>query len=95
MSRRILRQIRNALHAGNYDMTYHGVEEMAEDWLGIGDVEHAILTGSITKTEVGDPRGTKYTIVGLAEDGSTKVGIVGRFKETRTFLIITIYEVTE
>ncbi len=95
MSRRILRQIRNAIRTGNYDLTYHAVDEMVEDGLGIVDIEHAILSGSVTKTEIDDPQGTKYTIIGLAEDQRTEVGVVGRFKGTKTYLIITVYEVTE
>lgn len=59
------------------------------------DIESAILDGEITKTETDDPRGPRYTIVGLAEDRKTEVGVVGRFTETGTYLIITVYEVTE
>lgn len=95
MSRRILTQIRNAVRSGNYDIINHAAEEMAEDGLGIDDVEHAVLKGNISKTEISDPRGVKYTIIGLAEDEITEVGVVGRFKETQTYLIITVYEVTE
>ena len=43
MPRRIIDKIRNAIRTGNYDMTYHAVEEMAEDGLRIFDVESAIL----------------------------------------------------
>lgn len=95
MSKRILRQIRNAIRAGNYDFTHHAIDEMAEEGLSIFDIEHTILTGEITKTEVDDPRGTRYTIVGLAKDQETEVGVVGRFTETNIYLIITVYEVTE
>ena len=35
MPRRIIDKIRNAIRTGNYDMTHHAVEEMAEDKLGI------------------------------------------------------------
>lgn len=95
MSRRILRQIRNAIRTDNYDLTQHAIDETAEDRLSILDIEHAILTGEITKAEVDDPRGTRYTIIGLAEDRETGVGVVGRFTETNIYLIITVYEVTE
>ena len=63
--------------------------------LWYNDVECAILDGEITKTEMDDPRGPRYTIVGLAEDGRREVGVVGRFTETGIYLIITAYEVTE
>jgi hypothetical protein len=75
-------------------MTAHAVEEMAEDNLDILDVEHAILNGRIAKVEKDDPRGTKYVVRGLAVDGETFVGVVGRFTATGRYLIITVYEVT-
>ena len=95
MSQRLLRRIRGAIINGDYDLTRHAIDEMAEDGLGIFDVERAVLDGEITKTETDDPRGSRYTIIGLAEDRKTEVGVVGRFTETGIYLIITIYEVTE
>ena len=95
MSRRLLRSIRGAIVSGEYDLTRHAIDEMAEDGLSIFDVESAILDGEITKTETDDPRGPRYTIIGLAEDHKTEVGVVGRFTETSIYLIITVYKVTE
>ncbi|MGH9870900.1 MAG: hypothetical protein ACRD9S_00265 [Pyrinomonadaceae bacterium] len=43
----------------------------------------------------GDLRGTKYVIKGLAMDGETSVGVVGRFQGNDHYLIITIYEVSK
>lgn len=65
---------------------------MVEDGLGIFDIEQAILSGVIIKTEIEDSRGVKYTIIGMTEDRETEVGVVGRFTETNTYLIITVYE---
>jgi hypothetical protein len=73
-------------------MTAHAMEEMAEDILSILDVESAVLTGEITRTEKGDPRGTKYVVTGIADDKKTRVGVVGRFITARRFLIVTVYE---
>ena len=95
MPKRIIYKIRNLINNGNYDMTHHAVEEMAEDELSIIDVETAILNGQVTKIGKEDPRGIKYVIDGIGYDGFTPVGIVGRFKETGVFLIITVYKVTE
>lgn len=94
MPRQIIDKIRNAIRAGNYDLTYHAVEEMAEDKLGIFDIENAVLTGKIIKREKDDPRGIKYVINGVGIDKSTQIGVVGRFKETDVFLIITVYKIT-
>jgi hypothetical protein len=76
-------------------MSAHAMEEMAEDGLDVEDVERAILRGTIVRIERDDPRGTKYVIHGLAVDGITLVGAVGRFSSTVRLLIITVYEVTE
>lgn len=76
-------------------MTVHAMEEMAEDDLDIFDVEAAILNGQIVRRHKKDPRGTKYTVEGLALDGERLVGVVGRFHRTHRFLIITVYEVTK
>lgn len=95
MPRRILDRIRGAIRNGAYDMTVHAVGEMAEDELDLADIESAILTGTLIRTEKEDPRGPRYTVHGTAADGSTRVGTVGRFTETARYLIITVYEVTE
>ena len=94
MARKVIDKIRNAIRTGNYDLTYHAVEEMVEDNLDIADIENAVLKGNIAKQEFDGVRGLKYVIYGQAKDGVTPVGIVGRFKETDAFLIITVYEIT-
>jgi len=71
------------------------MEEMAEDDLDVVDVEQAVLNGQVVRREKDDPRGTKYVIEGLAADGETPVGIVGRFQGRERYLIITIYEVSK
>ena len=43
MPGRIIDKIRDAIRTGNYDMTHHSVEEMAEDDLAITDIENVIL----------------------------------------------------
>lgn len=95
MPQRILSRIREAIRNETYDMTAHAVEEMAEDRLDFVDVETAILSGKLVKTESNDPRGARYTIHGVGSDGVTRVGAVGRFIGTGRYLLITVYEVTE
>ena len=74
-------------------MTYHASDEMAEDNLDIFDIETSILTGQITRIEKDDPRGSRYTIEGIATDYKTPVGTVGRFTATGKYRIITTYEI--
>jgi hypothetical protein len=75
-------------------MTFHAVEEMAEDNLDILDVERAVLSGDVVRIEKRDPRGTKYVVEGLAMDGLTTTGVVGRFTTTGRYLIITVYKIS-
>ena len=93
MPRTNIARIRRSIGLRQYDMTAHAMEEMAEDLLDITDVEHAVLNGRVTHSERDDPRGTKYVIEGIAADGRTPVGIVGRFAGKGQFLIITVYEI--
>jgi uncharacterized protein DUF4258 len=75
-------------------MTVHAMEEMAEDDLDIFDIEEAVLNGRVVRSNKTDPRGTRYTVEGLASDGERVVGVVGRFASSR-FLIITVYDVNK
>jgi hypothetical protein len=68
---------------------------MADDGFDIDDLETSVLSGRIAKVERDDPRGTRYTVHGLAVDGAKLVGSAGRFTETGRHLIITAFEVTE
>ena len=95
MPKRLLERIRAAVRSGEYDVTKHAVDELAEDGLDIVDVETSILNGGIKKTEKDDPRGPRHTVHGIASDGLTPVGSAGRFTETGRYLIITAYEVTD
>jgi hypothetical protein len=76
-------------------MTIHAVEEMAEDNLDVFDVEHAIFHGCLVRTRWDERGGVCYTLHGIAADEMSAVGIVGRFTESRRFLIITVYKMEE
>lgn len=76
-------------------MTVHAMEEMAEDNLDIFDIEQAALNGHVVRKEKDELLGFKYIVEGTAVDGVTRVGIVGRFKSTQRYLIITVYEVDQ
>ncbi|MFQ5739321.1 MAG: DUF4258 domain-containing protein [Acidobacteriota bacterium] len=94
MSRSRIERIREKIRLRQYDMTAHAAEEMAEDSLQIVDIEHAVPTGRVARMERDDPRGSKYVIEGMATDGTTQVGVVGRFAASDRYLIITVYEMT-
>ncbi len=93
MSQKIIQRIRETIRFGRYDMTAHEMVEMAEDDLDILDIEQTILYGQIIRTEKDDPRGTKYILRGTAVDNNIRVEVVGRFKSTGNYLIITVYDI--
>ncbi|MGL4377144.1 MAG: DUF4258 domain-containing protein [Microcoleaceae cyanobacterium] len=95
MPRSDIDRIREKIRLRQYDMSAHAMEEMAEDFLTLLDVEEAVFSGQMIRVEKDDPRGTKYVIVGTAIDQQTPVGVVGRFTSNGRYLIITVYEVTE
>jgi len=76
-------------------MTAHAMEEMAEDDLDIIDVEQVVLNGQVTRKDMSDLRGIKYTIEGIAVDQKTSVGVVGRFTDTGRYLVITVYTIID
>jgi hypothetical protein len=93
MASKFLERIRECVRTGRYDLTSHAFNEMAEDELSLLDVEQSILSGIIAKTEVGDPRGTKYTVHGVGSSPFVQVGSVGRFLPDGSYLIITVYAI--
>ena len=93
MRRSWIERIRESIRSRQYDMTAHATEEMAEDELDVVDVEHAILTGRVVRIQRGDPRGNKYVLEGMAANGATLVGVVGRFVSSRRYLIVTAYRI--
>lgn len=94
MLRSWIERIREKIRLRQYDMTVHAVEEMAEDGLDIVDMEHAVLTGRVARIERNDPRGNKHVIEGMAADGVTRVGVVGRFTGSGRYLIITAHAIS-
>jgi Domain of unknown function (DUF4258) len=95
MARYTIADIRERIRRQQYDLTFHAVEEMAEDDLDIEDLEQSILNGSIARIDRDDPRGTKYVVKGVATNQTTPVGSAGRFVNTERYLIITVYEITD
>ncbi len=89
----MLIRIREAVLKQQYALSEHAYDEMDEDDLDALDVESAILTGSIEKELLNDPRGIRYVVVGTGCDLRTSVGVVVRFVEPGRLLVITVYEI--
>jgi uncharacterized protein DUF4258 len=83
--------IREKVRDQHYEFTIpHFLEEMANDDLGLADIEMAIANGHIRRRFTKDPRGTRYEVVGPATDGR-EIAVVCRIKETGKLLFITTY----
>jgi hypothetical protein len=93
--RRNTDRIREKIRLHEYDMTIHAMEEMAEDDPDATDIELTVLGGKFIRIEKSEPRGTKYLVEGLAADGETPLGVLGRFTTTERFLIVTVYAITD
>jgi hypothetical protein len=83
--------MRELVRTSRYVMTVHGQDEMAADGLGIFDVEHCLLTGTIVERQKDRRTGEwKYVVEGkaLADD---RVAVVSKLGPTGTLVIITVF----
>jgi hypothetical protein len=86
-------KIRQRLRDQEYEITIpHFYEEMAADELEFGDIQQAIFAGHVRRKFTGDPRGTRYEVVGQSRDGR-QVAVICRFKATGKLLLITTFVV--
>ena len=90
-----LDRIRSAVLNSQFRLTSHTNDELAADGLTVIDLESAVLTGEISRIQEDDPRGTRYTVTGLAADLTTPVSVVGRFLPDGRWLVITVYVLGE
>ena len=75
MFEKVLRRFREKISTGGFVMTLHAVEEMEDEGLSILDVEHAVLTGTITRRQKDEEtREWKYLVNGR----SLSLSIAGR-----------------
>ena len=89
---RILEQIRSLVKRGEYVLSIHAENEMADDDLTDQELEAAILNGRIVRRErdrIGRP---KYVIEGTALDGRGLTAVAQPFRTRQLVLIITAYE---
>ena len=89
---RILGQIRALVRRGEYVLSVHAENEMADDGLTDQDLEAAILNGRIVRRErdrIGRP---KYVVEGTAMDGRGLTAVAQPFQTRQLILIITAYE---
>jgi hypothetical protein len=66
--RRIIDRIREKARSGQYGLTFHAFEEMAEEEFEEEDFEQAMITGRIVRRQTDRFGRRKYTVEGLARD---------------------------
>ena len=86
----VIKQIREKIRTGNYELTRHAEEEREEDNLEVVDLESAIINGKIVKKLTHDPRGTRYVLRGCATDERI-VRVVCRILASGKLRIVTSY----
>jgi hypothetical protein len=92
--KRPLDRIRQAISEGDYHITPHALEEMADDGLAVEDIEELLLTGDLIRRLTQDPRGERYELCGQALDGR-EVRVVCRFLPTGVLRVITAWALEE
>jgi len=91
MFERILKQLRERIRAGRFVVTLHAVEELEDEGLSVLDIEHAVLTGKITRRQKDANTGEwKYLVSGHALSRDVIV-VVAKLSPTDKLVIITIY----
>ena len=90
----ILKKIRQRILNRDYYLSSHAEEEMLDDQLNRKDIENAVLKGKVVKKLTQDARGTRYKIEGPSHN-DREIGVVCRFTDEGTFVIITVYAIME
>lgn len=95
MFERTLGRFRSLIRSGEYVLSIHALEEMAEDDVLTEDVEHVILTGSIVERQIDRAtRERKYVFTGRSLAGDP-VGLVAKIGAVGKAVVITVYREEE
>ena len=87
MRAKTLERMRAAVLRGDYYLTFHAEEELAEDGLTVYDVESIILSGEIVVCQR-DNTGLKYVIIGTTTANDTAT-VVAKF--VGDVVIVTVF----
>ncbi|HLC15071.1 MAG TPA: DUF4258 domain-containing protein [Thermodesulfovibrionia bacterium] len=89
----IIQKIRKKFIDNEYEFTIpHFFEEMAEDNITFSDIEMVIKNGKINRKITIDPRGIRYEVVGITNDGRA-IAVICRIKSIGKLLFIITYAV--
>jgi len=89
---RIIDRLREKVRSGEYILSYHAVDEMRDDEFEEEDVEAAILSGRVVRTQKDRLGRRKSTVEGIARD-KRRLRTICRFADASgKLVIITIYD---
>jgi len=95
MFERTLARFRSLIRSGEYVLSIHALDEMADDDVLTEDVENAILTGSIIARRIDRAtRERKYVFVGRDFTGNP-IGLVAKIGTAGKVVVITVYREEE
>ena len=90
--RRVIDRIREKVRGGQYLLTYHAIDEMAEDGFQEEDFEQAMRLGRVVRRQKDRFGRGKYTVEGGARD-DRPLRAVCRFSDTgEKLVVITVYD---
>ena len=89
---RVLDRIRALVRQGEYILSVHAENEMADDRFTEQDLEAAILNGRIARRERDRIGRAKYVIEGTALDWRGMAAVAQFFQTRQLIVIVTAYE---
>jgi len=95
MFERVLARSRSLIRSGEYVLSIHALDEMAQDDILTEDVENVILTGSIIERQIDRAtRDRKYVLIGR-DLADCPVGLVAKIGPAGKAMVITVYREEE
>ncbi|OQW64408.1 MAG: hypothetical protein BVN28_03115 [Nitrospira sp. ST-bin4] len=91
MFERTLGRFRSLIRSGEYLLSIHALEEMAEDDVLTENVENVILTGGIVERQIDRAtRERKYVFLGRDLAGGP-IGVVAKIGAVGKVVVLTVY----
>ncbi|MBI1997156.1 MAG: DUF4258 domain-containing protein [Deltaproteobacteria bacterium] len=90
--RRIIDRIREKVRSGEYALTHHAIDEMADDSFEEEDFEEAIVSGRIVRRQKDRLGRRKYTIEGNARDNRRLRAVCRIAATSGKLIVITVYD---
>ncbi len=86
-----LGRFRSLIRSGEYLLSIHALEEMAEDDVLTEDVENVILTGSIVERQIDHARRERKYVFRGRDLAGDPLGLVAKIGAAGKAVVITVY----